>query len=80
MENHAKHFEPKVKNLQSKFKTLAQDDLPGILLGFTHRPGWTTLIDIQFVDAMLDSITHHLEGVEKAHKALVHIADQIGKS
>jgi hypothetical protein len=79
MSEHVKHFEPKIKKLQEKYRAMAAEDLPGILLGFIHRPGWTTLIDVQFVDAMLDSVADHLEGVDKTHKALVKIADQIGK-
>ena len=77
MSEHAKQLEPKVRQFQErlgKMGTLGDD-----LLNIMHRPGWTTLIDVQFVALSLDSLNYQLEGVERAYKALNGIADQIGQ-
>jgi hypothetical protein len=47
------------------------------LLQIIHRPGFTTVLDVQFVHALLDSVTNHLDVVDRTHRALVTIAEQI---
>ena len=44
-----------------------------------NRPGFTTPQEAEFVHAMLDSLAHRIEGVGRAHRALVAAADKIGR-
>jgi hypothetical protein len=76
MSEHAKVLEPKIQKIHDRLKKLAADDR---LLQIIQRPGFTTKRESEFVHAMLDSVGHHLEGIERAHTALITIADQIGR-
>lgn len=80
MSDHAKELEPKIRRIQQCLSKMATENQSDRLLQITRRPGWTTLREVQFVDAMLDSLAHHLEGVDRTHRELVNIADQIGKT
>jgi len=80
MSEHAKELEPKIRKIQERISNMTTENQSDRLLQIIHKPGWTTLREVQFVQASLDSIGYHLEGVERAHRALVAIADQIGRS
>jgi len=80
MSEHAKELEPKVRQLHERLSRLVPEEHTEQLLQIIRRPGFTTPREAQFVHAMLDSLNHHLEGVESAHRALVSIADQIGRT
>ena len=79
MSEHAKELEPKIQKIHDRLKKLATENNSERLFQIVRRPGFTTPREVQFVHAMLDSVSHHLEGVERAHSALITIADQIGR-
>lgn len=79
MSEHAKEFEPKIQKIQGQLKKMASDNHSERLLQIVRRPGFTTPREVEFVHAMLDSVHHHLEGIEHAHSALITIADKIGR-
>ena len=79
MSQHAKELEPKIQKIQDTLKKMATENHAERMLQIVRRPGFTTPREVQFVHAMLDSVGHHLEGIERAHSALITIADQIGR-
>jgi hypothetical protein len=80
MSEHAKELEPKIRKVQDHIARMAQENQAALLPPIIHRPGWTTLPEVLFVHAMLDSLTRQLEEVDRTHRALVSIADKIGRS
>jgi polysaccharide deacetylase 2 family uncharacterized protein YibQ len=43
-----------------------------------HRPGWTTVIEVAFVDAALTSMQSQVESVTAQFRRLTEIAQRIG--
>ena len=78
MNDHVETLEPKIRALQAGLNKIALDKRTEQLLVIIHKPGWTTPQEIEFVHAALDSLAHQIEGVDRAHEALVTIADKIG--
>lgn len=79
MSEHAKELEPKIQKIQSRLKKMASENYSERLLQIVRRPGFTTPQEVQFVHAMLDSVDHHLEGIDRARSALTTIADKIDR-
>jgi hypothetical protein len=77
---HAKELEPKIRNIKEQLKRMTSEDHSERLLQIIHRPGWTTPQEAKLVHAMLDSVAHHIEGVDRAQRALVAAAEKIGKA
>ena len=80
MSDHAKELEPKIRKIQEQLSKMVSDKQGEQLLQIVRRPGFTTPQEAMFVHALLDSLGHHLEGVDRAQRALVSIADKIGRS
>ena len=78
MSEHVKQLEPKIRKIQEHIKRMGTEDQADLLWQIIHRPGWTTIIEGQFVAAMLDSVTQHLEAADKTHRTLVSIAEKVG--
>jgi hypothetical protein len=79
MSEHAKTLEPKIRALQEQLKKISSDKNTEQLVTIIHRPGWTTPQEAEFVHAMLDSLAYQIEGVQRAHQALITVADKIGR-
>jgi hypothetical protein len=79
MSEHAKTLEPKIRALQEQLKEISSEKNTEQLITIIHRPGWTTPQEAEFVHAMLDSLAHQIEGVHRAHQALITVADKIGR-
>jgi hypothetical protein len=79
MSEHTKTIEPKIRALQEQLKKISSEKNTEQLITIIHRPGWTTVREAEFVHAMLDSLAHQIEGVNRAHQALVTVADKIGR-
>jgi hypothetical protein len=80
MSEHIKTLETKLQKLQQLHNKAASENFAEQLLLIIHRPGWTTPQEAQLVHAVLDSLTHQLEGVEGTQRALLAAAEQIGKT
>lgn len=79
MSEHAKTLEPKIRAIHEELKKMASEKNSEQLVTIVHRPGFTTPQEAEFVQAMLDSLTHQIEGVRRAHQALITVADKIGR-
>jgi hypothetical protein len=80
MSDHAKELEPKIRKIYEQLSRMVSEKRGEQLLQIIHRPGFTTPQEAQFVHAMLDSLGYHLEGVDRAQRALVSLSDQIGRT
>lgn len=78
MSDHIKELEPKIRKIQEHINRMAKENQADLLWQITHRPGWTTIIEVQFVNAILDSVSQQLEAADKAHRTLVSIAEKVG--
>ncbi len=79
MSEHTKTLEPKIRKVQEGLSRMATNKHAEQLLLIIHRPGWTTLPEAELVHAMLDSISHQIEGLDRAQQALMAAADKIGQ-
>lgn len=78
MSDHIKELEPKIRKIQDHIAKMAKENQADLLWQIIHRAGWTTIIETQFVNAMLDSVSQQLEAADKAHRTLVSIAEKVG--
>lgn len=80
MSDHIKELEPKIRKIQDHITRMAKENQSDLLLQIIHRPGWTSIAEVLFVTAMLDSVTQQLEAADKAHRILVSIAEKVGSA
>lgn len=80
MSDHAKTLEPKIRKIQDGLSKMAAEKHAERLFTAIHRPGWTTPQEAELVHAMVDSIAHQIEGLDRAYGALVAAADKIGQT
>lgn len=71
-------LEPEIREIQGQLQRMASENHADQLLQIIHRTGWTDT-QAHLVHVVLDSMVHHLEGIERAQRALVKAADEIGK-
>jgi hypothetical protein len=72
-----------IAKLQEKVRRLehsaaAFQELCTVLPPIMHRPGWTTVIEVAFVDAALTSMQSQVESVTAQFRRLTEIAQRIG--
>lgn len=72
-------LEPEIRDIQERLQKVASDNHAEQLLQILHRTGWTDT-QAHLVRVILDSLVYQLEGIERAQRALVEAADEIGKS
>jgi hypothetical protein len=80
MSEHAKQLEPKIHRIKEQLKKVTSENHSERLLQIIHRPGWTTPQEAKLVHALLDSVAHHLEGIDRTQRVLIAVADEIGKA
>jgi hypothetical protein len=80
MSEHATALEPKIRALGDQLTSITSENFSQTLLTIIHRPGWTTPQEAELVHAMIDALTHQLDGVGRAQRALVAAAEKIGRS
>ncbi len=71
-------LEPEIHEIQEKLQKMASENHTDQLLQIIHRTGWTDT-QAHLVRVILDSVVHNLEGIERAQRALLQAADEIGK-
>lgn len=74
-EEHAKLFEPKVRDIQERLRKMSKEDCAGRLLQITHQPPWTTPREVKLVQAALDAHSRQLDAVEHSLRQLVEGAE-----
>lgn len=72
-------LEPEIREIQEKLQRMSSENYADRLMQMIHRTGWTET-QVHLVRVVLDSVVHHLDGIERAQRALVEAADEIGKA
>ena len=80
MSDHVKALEPKIRNMQALHSKIVSENHAEQLLLVIRRPGWTTPQEAQLVHAVIDSLTYQMEGIDRTQRALLAVAEQIGKT
>jgi hypothetical protein len=71
-------LERKIRTLKEAISKLHDADYTGVLTGIVHRPGWTTVRELEFVLAAVENTQNQVGTLHKSLDALVTIADKIG--
>lgn len=72
-------LEPEIREIQEKLQKMSSENYADRLVQISHRTGWTDT-QVHLVRVILDSIVHHLDGIERAQRALIEAADEIGSA
>jgi hypothetical protein len=72
-------LEPEIRKIQAQLERMASANYADQLLQIIHRTGWTDTL-AHLVRVTLDSTVHHLDGIDRAQRALVQAAGEIGKT
>ncbi len=80
MAHDIQHLERKIRALGDVIAKTAGKKHDEMLIGFTHRPGWTTLIENELVNAQLDVLHSQATTLAAGLESLVKAADKIGRS
>jgi hypothetical protein len=72
-------LKPEIHEIQDRLKKVLSGNYADQLLKIIDRTGWTDT-QAHLVRVILESITHQLEGIEQAQRALVEAVDEIGKA
>jgi hypothetical protein len=80
MAHDIQHLERKIRALGDVIAKTAEHKHDEQLLTYIHRPGWTTLIENELVNAQLDALHNHATALDAGLESLVKIADKIGRS
>lgn len=71
-------LEGKLRKLDQSLAALAATKHAQQLIPVIHRPGWTTVAEMHLVHAMVDHLQAQLDGLHRAHEALLTAAHQVG--
>ena len=72
-------LQPEIRKIQEQLQRMTSQNYADKLLKITHRSGWTDT-QAHLVRALLDSLVHQLEGIDRAQRALLEAANEIGKA
>jgi hypothetical protein len=72
-------LEPEIREIQERLQKAASNNHADQLLQILHRTGWTDT-QAHLVRVILDSLAYQLEGIERAQRALIEAADEIGQT
>jgi predicted nucleic acid-binding protein len=73
-------LEKKLKQLDVTLQAIVSKQYATEMLTIIHRPGWTTPQEAQLVHALVESLQHQVDGVQRTHELLLEAADRIGKT
>jgi hypothetical protein len=72
-------LEPEIRDIQERLQKMASENYADQFLQIIHRTGWTDT-QAHLVRVTLDFVEHQLEGIDRAQRALIQAADEIGKA
>jgi hypothetical protein len=72
-------LEPEIREMQEKLQRMSAENYADRLVEIIHRTGWTET-QVHLVRVVLDSVVHHLDGIERAQRALIEAAEEIGSA
>ena len=68
--DHIQRFEKKLGAVKQAVASLPGEQYHTDLLNIIHRPGWTTIAEGMFFEAMLDSMLAHTQHIAQLHQQL----------
>jgi len=68
-------LEERIRGIDKKMKRT--ESLYEILNPIIHRPGWTTLAEVQFMNLALDALESHADGLTKLQTQLIQAANAV---
>jgi len=71
MDKHqASHIEKQLKSLHANFQQMSGGDSFENLITVIHKPGWTTIAEVAFFTAIVDSMVAHTKTLAALKQAL----------
>jgi hypothetical protein len=70
-DRHVQHLEKKIDALTGQLAALGNAQHLKELLLIIHRPGWTTIAEVAFVNAILDNIGAQVHTLDRLQAELV---------
>jgi len=77
-DGYVQRFEQKLRQVRQAVANLPSDDFHEQLLGVIHRPGWTTIAEGMFFEAILDSMLAQTQNLAKLHQQLMNASGAVG--
>jgi hypothetical protein len=74
---HAEDLEPKIRELRSALQDLSKGEQLDELIELIHRPGWTTLAEVAFVEGVIGSLIAQTETVQGLKNVLLSASSRI---
>lgn len=76
---HIARYEKKILEAQQAVSQLPGDDYYGNLLGVIHRPGWTTIAEGLFFEALVDTIHARARELADLHIRLKEASESVSE-
>jgi hypothetical protein len=68
--DHIQRFEKKLRSVKQAVASLPGEQYHTDLLGIIHRPGWTTIAEGLFFEALVDSMLLQTQQLAQLHESL----------
>ena len=76
---HVERFTKKLQAVRQAIASLPGDDFHQQLLIVIHRPGWTTIAEGMFFEALADSILAQTQHLTELHQQLMAASEAVGR-
>jgi hypothetical protein len=75
--DHIARYEKKIQDVRAAVSQLPGEGYYTNLLGIIHRPGWTSIAEGLYFEALVDTIHVHAQQLSELHKRLAAAADAV---
>ena len=76
---HLERFTQKLRAVKQAVASLPGDDFHEQLITVIHRPGWTTIAEGMFFEALADSILAQTQHLAQLHQQLKAASEAVGQ-
>jgi hypothetical protein len=76
---HVERFTKKLHSVRQAIANLPGDDFHQQLITVIHRPGWTTIAEGMFFEALADSILAQTQHLAQLHQQLKAASEAVGQ-
>ena len=76
---HVQKFTQKLQAVRQAVASLPGDDFHQQLILVIHRPGWTTIAEGMFFEALADSILAQTQHLAQLHQQLMAASQAVGR-
>ena len=75
---HVDNLDRRLRDLSASYVSLGDDSEFQELFQIIHRPGWTTVIDVFFMNVLVDAADRNAEDARRLREALLEGARVVG--